>query len=641
MERLLKHMAFSKKRFGLGMVLALCALITCVMNRTSFKVAIISMFMFVVFSLFQINLKNDKFRCCFYFIYLFISSFCGVYLSQLAVNASSFLMGKQNFIKGMLLVCSFILFIYVFSGRLVLSVGISLANILVLSTVNAYVFKFRGIEFSPSDILSIKTAMNVIGQYKLFPIPVTVIYAWIFAVILVYGGTILVASTKTFFCLKKRVCVLAFVCLVSGVVHKYSDEITIYHWRDDGAVYNGYLSNFVAAIKEVNVDQPRDYNLKLVDLMEKKYNISNAKVLEPTIIVIMDESFADLQILGNEIFTNEKVTPFIDNIKNNAIVGYAVSSVFGGRTANSEFEFLTSNTMAWLSECSIPYQQYLNTDSYSMVSVLDSMGYNCIAMHPFLSDGWNRPNVYSYFGFDEMLFLDAFPQEKLLREYVSDEEMFDKVIDLYENKGDDPLFLFGITMQNHGGYDYDGENYTPIIELEGYSKEYNDIEQYLTLIHETDKAVEKLITYFENVDDDVMVVFFGDHLPKVDTNFFEEVHCGSFDTLDEQMLQYMVPFFIWANYDIEEQYVECTSLNYLSNYMYEVAGIELPAYNQFLKELQEVVPAMNVNGYYSVEQGYFVGYEEEEIDLLNTYEILQYNNLFDIENRSEIFFPLN
>lgn len=641
MEQILKYITFSKKRFSLGMALALCTLVTCFLNRTSFKVGMISILMFVLLSFFQINLKNDKVRCVFYFIYLFISSFCGVYLSQLAVNAPFFLMGKQNFIKGILLVCSLILFIYMFSGRLVLSVGISLAFILVLSTVNAYVYKFRGIEFSPSDILSIKTAMNVSGQYKLFPIPVTVIYAWIFAILLVFGGTVLITSSKNFLVLKKRVCIWVFVCLVSGIIYKYSDEIIIYHWRDDGAVYNGYLLNFVAAVKELNVEQPNDYSVKLVNQIGENYDISSVNALEPTIIVIMDESFADLQILGNEIFTNEKVTPFIDNVNNNAIVGYALSSVFGGRTANSEFEFLTGNTMAWLSESSIPYQQYLNTDSYSMVSVLDSMGYNCIAMHPFLSSGWNRPNAYSYLGFDEMIFLDEFPQEKLFREYVSDEEMFDKIIDVYENKGEEPLFVFGITMQNHGGYQYEGDNYTTAIELKSYSKEYSDVEQYLTLIHETDKAVEKLITYFENVDDEVVVVFFGDHLPKVDTDFFEEVHGGSFDTLDEQMLQYMVPFFIWANYDIEEQHVECTSLNYLANYMYEVAGIELPAYNQFLKELQEVVPAMNVNGYYSVEQGCFVGYDEEEIDLLNTYEILQYNNLFDVENRNEVFFPIS
>ena len=164
----------------------------------------------------------------------------------------------------------------------------------------------------------------------------------------------------------------------------------------------------------------------------------------------------------------------------------------------------------------------------------------------------------------------------------------------------------------------------------------------MSVIHETDKAVEYLITYFESVDEDVVILFYGDHFPRLEEEFYEEVHGGSFDTLDEQQLKYKVPFFIWANYDIEEQYVECTSLNYLSNYLYEAAGMELPSYNLFLKDLQEVIPAMNANGYYSLSKGKFLTYDEaegEEAEWLEKYQILQYNSIFDEENRSEVFFP--
>ena len=137
-------------------------------------------------------------------------------------------------------------------------------------------------------------------------------------------------------------------------------------------------------------------------------------------------------------------------------------------------------------------------------------------------------------------------------------------------------------------------------------------------------------------------MFFGDHLPNLDPGFYEELHGGPFDTLEEQMLQYTVPFFVWANYDIEEQDVGLTSLNFLSNYVYEAAGLPLPPYNAFLKDVQEVIPAMNAFGYYSKEQGAFIPYEEaagEEAEMLDLYRILQYNCLFDKENRSQVFFP--
>ena len=68
----------------------------------------------------------------------------------------------------------------------------------------------------------------------------------------------------------------------------------------------------------------------------------------------------------------------------------------------------------------------------------------------------------------------------------------------------------------------------------------------------------------------------------------------------------------------------------------------MPAYNEFMKEVQSVIPAMNAYGYYSKAQGTFVPYEQatgEEADILEKYQILQYNCMFDEENRSEIFFP--
>lgn len=301
--------------------------------------------------------------------------------------------------------------------------------------------------------------------------------------------------------------------------------------------------------------------------------------------------------------------------------------------------------MGFLPAGAIPYQQYIKTEAYSIVEVLRSLNYDCISMHPYYESGWMRTTVYPLLGFEESLFIQDFPQEKLIRDYVSDKEMYDQVIVQYENKADDqPLFLFGVTMQNHGGYNYDGDNFEKSVSLSGMSQEFSNAEQYLSLIQESDKALETLMEYFQTVDEDTIIVFYGDHQPNLNNTFLEEVHGGSFDTLDEQELLYKVPFFIWANYDIEEEYIELTSLNFLSNYVFEAAGIEMPVYNQFLLEVESVIPAMNSQGYYSVSDGHFRLYsdaEGKEAEVLEQYRILQYNAIFDDENRSEIFFSMN
>lgn len=264
-----------------------------------------------------------------------------------------------------------------------------------------------------------------------------------------------------------------------------------------------------------------------------------------------------------------------------------------------------------------------------------------MATHPFNSSGWSRTKAYPYLGFNSYSFLEDYPQQQLVRDFVSDLEMYEYITNYFENKTDgEKTFLFGITMQNHGSYDYDGEGYTPSLNIEGFSKEYSDVEQYLGLINESDKALEYLITFFESYSEDTVILFFGDHFPNVDHEFYEELYGSSFDTLDEQQLMYTVPFFVWANYDIEEQYVELTSLNYLTNYLYEAADMEMPTYNQFLTIAQETIPAINSKGYYSLSDETFKSIDDAaaiEKEVIEKMETLQYNSIFD-KNLNEYFF---
>lgn len=278
-----------------------------------------------------------------------------------------------------------------------------------------------------------------------------------------------------------------------------------------------------------------------------------------------------------------------------------------------------------------------------MFATMEQYGYYTLATHPSRGGNWMRTTVYPLYGVDELHFMEDYPQEDVLRTFISDQEMYDQVITWYEEKSEkENLFLFGITVQNHGGYDYEGNDWQNEVRIEGLSQEYPKAEQYLTLLRRSDQALEFFVNYFKNREEPVVILFFGDHLPNLDDGFYEKLYDGSFDTLEEQMLQYTVPFFVWANYDIEEQDVGLTSLNFLSNYVYEAAGLPLPAYNAFLKDVQSVIPAMNAFGYYSKSQDAFVPYDQasgEEAEILEKYRILQYNSMFDEENKSQVFFP--
>lgn len=392
------------------------------------------------------------------------------------------------------------------------------------------------------------------------------------------------------------------------------------------------------------MSQPDGYSEEAIQALEKQYGTSDntGSKDDPTIIVIMNESFANLNLLG-DITTNEDVTPFLDSMSDNTIKGYTLSSVFGAKTPDSEWEFLTGNSMAFLPSGSVPYQQYVSGNTYSLVSTLKERGYTCLSMHPYYATGWSRDKVYPLMGFDKSYFIDDFDQTNIIRQYITDEELYNKIIDQYKAKtSNEKLFIMGVTMQNHGGYTDYYPNFSDSITMtNGY---YSDVNQYLSLIHESDAALEKLITYFQGVDDKVEVVFFGDHQPSLNSSFYRQMNGKGLSglTLDELEDLFKVPFFIWTNYDSQEKDVQLTSLNYLSTMALEQANIELPTYNRFLKDLMEAVPAMNSRAYYSSASNSFFHYTEAsgtEKELLDKYEMLQYNNMFDKKDKSNVFFP--
>lgn len=578
-----------------------------------------------------------------------VASIIVVALAQRMLFINVLSMGYINFIWNLLIVLVVMLFLYCISGRLMLSVFVGAGIFMVISTINVYVYKFRQRLFEPVDVFSADTAINVLDNYSVFPVPLNLIIGWstfvIMAVLLCYlhRKSTLKPSAK------RRIIILP-VCVISSVaILFYSSNLETYHWENEGARYNGYILDFVSKFMEISITKPSNYSIKEIDKLAEYYskdehaeNIDHTDL--PHIIVVMDEAFSDLSVIG-EFLTNMEVMPYISSLKENTISGYALSSVYGGNTANSEYEFLTGNSMAWLSPNAVPYQQYIRSSSYSMVSYLKSAyNYKCMSIHPYDSSGWNRPAAYEFLGFDECYFGEDLWPFEFVRCYASDQSMFESLIEIYESHKENPLFLFGVTMQNHGGYKYSGENYTKSISLNDYPAEFPDVEQYLSLIHETDKAVEYLITYFQSVDEDVIIVFFGDHQPSLDEIFYETISGTTADTLDEQQKRHKVPFFIWANYDIEEEYMDCTSLNYLSSYVYEAAGLALPPYNKFLQDMEATIPSINAYGFYSlVNEGYipFNEANEDEQSWLKLYEALQYNNVFDKKNHNNILFPIS
>lgn len=560
-----------------------------------------------------------------------------------------------------------ILFTGIF-GRIRTALMVQSSAFMVLGLANYYVLKFRSAPIMPWDIYSLSTAASVADNFDYTPQKDTLLVLAGFLILLFlesrvrYRGAVRVAGKRL--AVRTMMIVLPAV-LLHGYVKTIQDDsfvakFQLYDKLFTPAVMNKRDGNVVAFIMELeylHVDKPKRYAKKTAGEAYQSFGtdeltaaLKNPGELDrPNIIVIMDEAFSDLSVLG-EFETNEDYMPFIRGLSQDAEVssGWLNVSVLGGNTANTEFEFLTGHSMAFLPQGSVAYQQYVKSEGVSLPAYLKSLGYSTVAIHPYYADGWERDRVYPLIGFDRFLSKDDMKGAGKIRKYISDEACFDRIIELYEEKEEgQPLFVFNVTMQNHSGYDETFADFKQQIEAKGIQSKV--LNQYLSLMKKTDEAFEKLVTYFEEQEEETVILFFGDHQPTTYvSNPILRSNGMKIDSLslEENLLKYKVPYVLWSNFALPEDLAACkqeTSVNYLAIDVLERCGLPLPRYQSFLKEIREQYPVITANQIRDVQgllytegndQESAVKTEEEQAKNEKSvlqYQIMQYYLMFDLE----------
>lgn len=532
------------------------------------------------------------------------------------------------------------LFVFFIAGRTSISMAICVSAIAAIGVGNYFVVMFRSNPIVPWDIYSFETAMSVADNY-VFSVD------WALAEHIAMFILMLIVGVRTNIRLSKKI--LRPILTVAMCIPAYF--YISYLWQDNlerntglndtlfNAKYmhskDGFFVSFILDIHFLQIEEPKNYSDEYALSLLNEQEVEKVEAPEelPDIIAIMDETFSDPAVLG-EFETNKDYMPFVHSILRgevaNTISGYTDVSVLGGNTANSEFEFLTGNSMAFFPNGSVPYLQYIRDGISTIVPQLEEYGYTTYGTHPYRAKGWNREFIYDLMGFDYRYFQGSFPFEDKLRNYVSDEADFKSILE-WRNNTEGPFFMFNVTMQNHSNYGGDFDNFDPQIVAKFKNTSSNKyLNKYLSLMYETDQDVASLLSELSQSDRKTIVVFWGDHQPNdyVVRPIYKEYGLD-FDnqTYEQQQQRQKTPFFIWANYDIQEQTNVEISLNYLNILLFETAGLQLDEYQTFRKNLwQGQIPMMNAVGYRN-DDGDLVEYDDapEEIqNLLNEYQNIQY-----------------
>ena len=547
------------------------------------------------------------------------------------------------------------LFVFFIAGRTSISMAICVAAIAIIGVGNYFVVMFRSNPIVPWDIYSFETAMSVADNY-VFSVD------WALAEHIAMFILMLIVGVRTNIRLNKKI--LRPILTVAMCIPAYF--YISYLWQDNlerntglndtlfNAKYmhskDGFFVSFILDIHFLQIEEPKNYSDEYALSLLNEQEVEKVETPEelPDIIAIMDETFSDPAVLG-EFETNKDYMPFIHSILRgevaNTISGYTDVSVLGGNTANSEFEFLTGNSMAFFPNGSVPYLQYIRDGISTIVPQLEEYGYTTYGTHPYRAKGWNREFIYDLMGFDYRYFQGSFPFEDKLRNYVSDEADFKSILE-WRNNTEGPFFMFNVTMQNHSNYGGDFDNFDPQIVAKFKNTSSNKyLNKYLSLMYETDQDVASLLSELSQSDRKTIVVFWGDHQPNdyVVRPIYKEYGLD-FDnqTYEQQQQRQKTPFFIWANYDIDAKSdVENVSANYLSSLMLQQTNLKMSRYNEFLLNMRNEVPALNANGYVDKDgKNHELSENNEYTKLITQYQYLQYNSLMDKKHVSTDLFSV-
>ena len=597
-----------------------------------------------------INILYILFAPCYIFFNMEIAvfnetySFRGQHLSLLLFN--------------FLLIGILELIFIVITNRVRLGTDIWAFICVMFNIVNHFVYEFRGTPAMASDIATVGTALEVADGYKIqFNFYTTVALVMLFDFIML--GRV-IKCEPVFKKVSHRLCGIAVMAIVSvtgfsqlvmtDMVSNRGLYLSLFNPMRSYQQY-GSIACFTRSIKLSVPEKPNGYSLKKVEEITSKYTSDTVdpNKKRPNVIAVINEAFSDPQVLG-DIETNEDYMPFIhDLMKNgNCVSGTTYASIVGGQTANTEYEFLTGNSMAFLPKGTVAFQLYLRHAMPSLVTELKSEGYTGnSATHLQKARNYNRDKAYPLLGFDKFYdYTNMIVPFVKMRNNATDQCTYDNITHDYEQQRkstDAPYFGYTMTIQNHSSYDVPFDNFDDkriVVE----NADATDLGYYLSLIKYSDEMFENLINYYKNTDEPTVILLTGDHQPRIHDESMDSITNGEWRNWndEEMMRRYEVPFLIWANYDIDKKIVEKTSMNYLQTILMETIDGDLTGFQKFQQDIQKEIPVLTSNGYWGAD-GKFYSVDDKNspyYDLIQEYAMLQYNDMMDYKNRVEDFFEL-
>lgn len=447
---------------------------------------------------------------------------------------------------------------------------------IILGIINGVVLSNRVTPFNFSDLTCVPDLMTMTGTSYITPtLVITVLIAssaFIFGCVIfyiqgpVFAGKMYKMRTPLF--------ILATLFIAIPVTTKMAQENNIVetYFANIAQGYEdyGFVYSFSTGVLDRGMSKPSDYNQETIDgimdeVTNSKEETSIATENAPNIICVLLESFVDPSEFKFMNYSKDPA-PFFHYLQENFSSGYVTMPVVGAGTANAEFEILTGMKLQYFGTGEYPYKTILQeTDCESVASVLKQLGYGTHAVHNNGGNFYSRADIFSMFGFDsftskELMNITEFTPNGWAEDSILVEETMKTLL----STPNQPDFTYTITVGTHGTYPMEPILEDPYCEIYGIESDEvtNQWTYYMHQLNKTDQFIEGLVRELEKLEEDTIVVFWGDHLPTMGLT-------------DEDMVSgdiYKTSYITWNNFGLEKEDSDVYAYQLMANLL-DTVGI--------------------------------------------------------------------
>ena len=423
----------------------------------------------------------------------------------------------------------------------------------ILGCVNGFLLLNRVTPFTGPDLKLINDAMRILNKYLSPGLVVAVLvglgvlllfFIWMFRKGWKFQGKmrywlnipLIVAGVAAFALTSK-------LAIDNRLLSTYFGNIA-YAYQD-----YGYPYCLAVTIFDTGINEPNGYSKALMeDIVNSEGEIKETKKknTDVNILFLQLETFIDPTEVNFLSFSEDPI-PNFRKLSEEYSSGYYKVPAVGAGTANTEFESITGMSLHYFGAGEYPYKTILKeTTCESAAYDLKKLGYSTHAIHNNEANFYGRRTVFSRLGFDTFTSEEYMPDisDTTPMGWVKDHILTDEIFKAMEST-EGPDYVYTISVQGHGDYPTEPVLSDPEIKVTGAESEEknNAWEYYVNQLHEMDQFVKELTDRLSELDERVVLVMYGDHLPTMDLKVEDMKNRYLFQT----------KYVMWSNFDMKKK----------------------------------------------------------------------------------------